>query len=530
MNDIVANNFDEIILYNVSAILAHGDELASDHSDNDPIFDNTMLENETMEWHLARFIYKAKDQHNLKVVASVPDDISNSSYQDRFYQFYVDYARTSIPDNYAEIADQIENYFINKYGPIWASTPERLPYLDYGEDTLFFPVVDGRISWVDKTLTDIYNLNLFEYRVRTGLVGENNWGIPEDEQPLEAINPIGTGDNKCKNAFDGHLFEWEWWVRPKDQYGNTMSWSQYQVDSNLLGLLELIHFSKALQTLAEPCYPQHYVVQDYFSNTSFQNTFFTEQQRANKIDSIADRVYLYSYHKNPCDCYWGQGNNTTIGDPKDFNYKVNLLANNNYGSGNNGGGTFVLPVFMAKYYDSVLINSPDVPQEYGDGNRGCNNDLDNCDYCSAKSGTALNFLYDNGYPKELGYVENSFQYQYDFDGANTSPQNSDNIIFGYTWFKTRLLQDNSFVSGINDSELGESYYTWRVYPNPTSNNFTLESEEQLDWIKIYDLTGKLVYTNNAPQFSNEIPLDQAGVYIVQVANQDRYGIQKIVRW
>ena len=79
-------------------------------------------------------------------------------------------------------------------------------------------------------------------------------------------------------------------------------------------------------------------------------------------------------------------------------------------------------------------------------------------------------------------------------------------------------------------DLIQTESVWRVYPNPTSNNFTLESEEQLDWIKIYDLTGKLIYTNNAPQFSNEIPLDQAGVYIVQVANQNRYGIQKIVRW
>ena len=78
-------------------------------------------------------------------------------------------------------------------------------------------------------------------------------------------------------------------------------------------------------------------------------------------------------------------------------------------------------------------------------------------------------------------------------------------------------------------DLIQTESVWRVYPNPTSNNFTLESEEQLDWIKIYDLTGKLIYTNNAPQFSNEIPLDQAGVYIVQVGGKNSISIQKMVR-
>tara|TARA_R110002050_G_scaffold225957_1_gene361819 strand:+ start:341 stop:2107 length:1767 start_codon:yes stop_codon:yes gene_type:complete len=437
------NDFDEIVLYNISNILQNGDKIAKDYNPvNVPLipFDNIMLEEMPMDWHLARFIYKAKTQYNFEVVAVVPKSLSNTDYSDRFYNFYDNYVRVNWYEDYQEVIENFNSAFIDLYQEAWLYNPEDLHYLEYGEDTLFLPKdSEGRISHLDKAITDIYNVNLFEYRVKTGLINYEG----------ETISPIGTGANTCDNGFDAHLFEWEWWDTPNP-------------DQELTALKGLVEFSSGLQTIADICYPKHYIAQNHFDDPSWPNTQTSEEDRANLVDSMAHRVYLYDYNKNPCDCYWGRGNNPTSGDLKDFNHRVSMLANNGFGADNGTAETFVLPVFLAKYHDiNIIEDSLNIPTVYGDNNKGCNNDLTACDYCSSKSGTALNDLANHGLQKRLGYVENIFQEQYNFDASNTSASNSDNHIFGYSWFKSRILLDNDFISSTNNIEKGN--YFSKVY-------------------------------------------------------------------
>jgi hypothetical protein len=81
------------------------------------------------------------------------------------------------------------------------------------------------------------------------------------------------------------------------------------------------------------------------------------------------------------------------------------LKNNDFGNPLPYGESFILPVFMAKYHDASLINDPNRPEYYGDGNKGCNNVQDSCDYCSERSGRALLDLQNNGYQPYLSYVK-----------------------------------------------------------------------------------------------------------------------------
>ncbi|MDR9399725.1 MAG: T9SS type A sorting domain-containing protein [Salibacter sp.] len=511
LDDLTNNHFDEIILYNVSSILRNGDEVAKDYvsptGQNTP-FDNIMKEEKKLEWHLARFIYKAKTEYDFKVVGAVVG-LTQTEFDDRFYSYYDEYSR-SWYDGYAEMIEGFSDAFLDEYEDTWLNNPQDLNYLDYGEDTLFLPKdANGRISYIDKLIVDAYNLHLFEFRVKNGFI-TNATG--------EECNEIGTGENICDNAFDGHLFEHEWW--------NNNEISNDKHEQELDKLLGLIEFSAGLKELVEPCYPEHYVAQDNFTDSDWTDLTRTEQRRADLVDSIAHRIYLYSYHKNPCDCYWGRANSNTF---KDFNHKVSLLKNNSFGNPLPYGESFILPVFNAKYNDSSLIKDPNRPQYYGDGNKGCANIDDHCDYCSERSGRALLDLQNHGYQPYLGYVENIFQEQYDFDTA-THVLNSDNHIFGYCWFKSRIMQDNSFVSSDGET-LTDKRSSITVYPNPSNGLYNIESNKMISEIKVYDLRGSLIKQNQLSSNRGQLRLKNSGVYLMQIEDIDgNITTKKVVRW
>ncbi|KAB1064692.1 T9SS type A sorting domain-containing protein [Salibacter halophilus] len=511
---LVDNHFDEIILYNVSGILKDGDQTAKDYdvNNNNPFtpYDNIMKEEKKLEWHLARFIYKAKNDYNLKVVGAVPG-LTKPQYYGRFYSYYDEYSRNWY-DDYTEMIEGFNEAFIDSYEDTWLNNPEDLKYLDYGEDTLFLPKdSQGRISYIDKVIVDAYNLHLFEFRVKNGFI-TNATG--------EECNEIGEGENICDNAFDGHLFEWEWW--------NNNVVADDKHEQELDKLLGLIEFSAKLKELVEPCYPEHYVTQDNFSDNGWTGLYRTEQRRADLVDSIAHRIYLYSYHKNPCDCYWGRANNPNS-TYNDFNYKVNLLKNNDFGNPLPYGESFILPVFMAKYHDQSLLNDPNRPVYYGDGNMGCDNVQDSCDYCSERTGRALLDLQNNGYQPYLSYVENIFQEQYDFDTA-THAGNSDSHIFGYCWFKSRLLQDNSFISS-DGKTLTDKGNNIKVYPNPSNGLYNIESNKMITGIKIYDLRGSLIKQDQLSERRKQLRLKNSGVYLMQIEDIDgNITTKKVVKW
>ncbi|MCC7050624.1 MAG: T9SS type A sorting domain-containing protein, partial [Bacteroidia bacterium] len=70
-----------------------------------------------------------------------------------------------------------------------------------------------------------------------------------------------------------------------------------------------------------------------------------------------------------------------------------------------------------------------------------------------------------------------------------------------------------------------------LYPNPASNNFTLQASSEFNTIKIYDFTGKLVSDKNMP-LTNYVTVTQdlkAGIYLIEVKNDTALiGTQKLV--
>jgi hypothetical protein len=160
------------------------------------------------------------------------------------------------------------------------------------------------------------------------------------------------------------------------------------------------------------------------------------------------------------------------------------------------------------------------PEFYGDSNVGCANSSDDCDYCPDLSGNALKALEnDTNYYPTLGYIENTFQQQYDYDTANTGSGNSDNVIFGYCWFKSRMILDPTLkvqtsVEDLTIENGAES--SVNIYPNPSAGVINYTSKEEIRQLFIYSSAGNLLQQQSPTSAHGTITLRDKGVYFIQL--------------
>ncbi|MCB0478268.1 MAG: T9SS type A sorting domain-containing protein [Crocinitomicaceae bacterium] len=82
-----------------------------------------------------------------------------------------------------------------------------------------------------------------------------------------------------------------------------------------------------------------------------------------------------------------------------------------------------------------------------------------------------------------------------------------------------LYSDSSEVV-LSLSDLNENSSEISLFPNPTENEFTVESKELIEKIKIYNLTGAIIYETKVNETSIKIPSDSfpSGSYLVTIYN------------
>jgi len=84
--------------------------------------------------------------------------------------------------------------------------------------------------------------------------------------------------------------------------------------------------------------------------------------------------------------------------------------------------------------------------------------------------------------------------------------------------------DNKEINGTESSKA-------RIYPNPAQDFFTIENKQNIDEIKVFDATGKIVYNqNNFNQNKVQINSNSwpSGVYMVQVKSGERTQLMKVL--
>jgi hypothetical protein len=89
-----------------------------------------------------------------------------------------------------------------------------------------------------------------------------------------------------------------------------------------------------------------------------------------------------------------------------------------------------------------------------------------------------------------------------------------------------IIVTGDLISGISDNNQS----TMKVYPNPSNGNFTIENNEEMLQIKIFDILGKCVYTqSDFVEKSLYIDGLETGVYFVHATKVDKtVAVSKIV--
>jgi hypothetical protein len=101
--------------------------------------------------------------------------------------------------------------------------------------------------------------------------------------------------------------------------------------------------------------------------------------------------------------------------------------------------------------------------------------------------------------------------------------------------KNRANQTSSVTKSVNivlntAIKQAENSNSFRVYPNPVNDKFTVELTGKSD-ITIYNSTGKLIITKPDAEIKVEIDAQswQPGVYLVSVRQNNKTGFSKIVK-
>lgn len=104
------------------------------------------------------------------------------------------------------------------------------------------------------------------------------------------------------------------------------------------------------------------------------------------------------------------------------------------------------------------------------------------------------------------------------DSASRSQNNNNYHEKGYSYEYTNVTKDKD---GLFD-----------IFPNPCNNNFYIQFHQTLDIyneIKIYDILGNLIYTNNhITEQTYNIDINKTGIYIIKCTTSNNINTKKII--
>jgi hypothetical protein len=71
-----------------------------------------------------------------------------------------------------------------------------------------------------------------------------------------------------------------------------------------------------------------------------------------------------------------------------------------------------------------------------------------------------------------------------------------------------------------EKSIEEAEQKIKIYPNPTTTHFTLQSTQNIQHIQVFDLRGALVLEQTVQSTAHQVQLSEAGTYIIHIHLQD----------
>ncbi len=119
----------------------------------------------------------------------------------------------------------------------------------------------------------------------------------------------------------------------------------------------------------------------------------------------------------------------------------------------------------------------------------------------------------------------------DFTGLTTRGHIAQLIFSGSPAATSTLFVDNVYFSNIALANSSFEKSTFKMYPNPTSNTLTIENQNVMDSISIYNLLGQEVFKKSVNNTAETINVSsfQSGVYIIKVNIQGEISTQRFLK-
>jgi len=106
---------------------------------------------------------------------------------------------------------------------------------------------------------------------------------------------------------------------------------------------------------------------------------------------------------------------------------------------------------------------------------------------------------------------------------------TDLVMLGFSFSDSIIMYIDAYGTFIGYED--ETINTFRIYPNPVQNELTFSGEHQIENIKVYDLSGRLLIDNDT--YSNYFNIDtsklSAGEYIVTVFSEGKRQHSKFLK-
>ena len=119
----------------------------------------------------------------------------------------------------------------------------------------------------------------------------------------------------------------------------------------------------------------------------------------------------------------------------------------------------------------------------------------------------------------------------DFTGLTTRGHIAQLIFSGNPAGSGNLYIDNVYFSNVALANSNFEKNIFKIYPNPTTNTLTIENQDTIDSVSIYNLLGQEVLKNTTSNSTESINVSilQSGVYVVKVSSLGVNSSQKFVK-
>jgi hypothetical protein len=89
-----------------------------------------------------------------------------------------------------------------------------------------------------------------------------------------------------------------------------------------------------------------------------------------------------------------------------------------------------------------------------------------------------------------------------------------------------VIEVSNSVLAVDDNDLEGKF---NLYPNPVNDMFTISTQEKINEIQIFEVTGKQVLQIKNPTMTIDVSQLKSSIYILKIITDNRVSTKKLIK-